>query len=109
MNKFMKSFMNEYSNDFLHYFEEHRAKKLINRKDYKELRAKKQVIMEKYPKARMFLEDEKVQDMTHEDLKAILQIINIEHKINIIEMKEAFKLGGKEAYILAEEMDMLNI
>ena len=109
MDKFMKSFMNEYSNDLLHYFEKHRAKNLINRKDYKELRDKKRVIMEKYPKARMFLEDEKIQDMTHEELNAILQIISIEHKINIIEMKEAFKLGGKEAYIYAEEMDMIRI
>lgn len=109
MEKFMNSFINEYSNDFLEFFDNHRAKKLINREDYKNLRDKKRKIMEEYPKARTFLEDEKIIDMTNEEKKAVLRIIDIQEKIKIIELKEAFKLGGKEAYILAEEMDMLNI
>lgn len=65
--------------------------------------------MEEYPKARTFLEDEKIIDMTNEEKKAVLKIIDIQEKIKIIELKEAFKLGGKEAYILAEEMDMISI
>ena len=47
--------------------------------------------------------------MTNEEKKAVLKIIDIQEKIKIIELKEAFKLGGKEAYILAEEMDMISI
>ena len=38
MEKFMNSFINEYSNDFLEFFDNHRAKKLMNREDYKSLR-----------------------------------------------------------------------
>ena len=81
----------------------------MNREDYKELRDKKRAIMEQYPKARSFLEDEKIMDMTEQEKKAVLQILDIQEKIKIIELKEAFKLGGKEAYIFAEEMEMLSI
>lgn len=109
MDKFISSFMNEYSDDFLQYFDNYRAKKLMDREDYKELRDKKRAIMEQYPKSRSFLEDEKIIDMTDQDKKAVLQILNIQEKIKIIELKEAFKLGGKEAYIFAEEMDMISI
>lgn len=109
MEKFMNSFINEFSNDFLKYFDNYRIKKLMNREDYKELRDRKRTIIAEYPKARSFLEDEKIMDMTDEEKKAVLLIIDIEEKIKITELKEAFKLGGKEAYILAEEMDMLNI
>ena len=109
MERFMNSFINEYSDDFLAFFDNHRTKKLMNREDYKNLRDKKRKIMEEYPKARTFLEDEKIIDMTEEEKKAVLEIIDIQEKIKIIELKEAFKLGGKEAYILAEEMDMIRI
>ena len=41
--------------------------------------------------------------------KCILKIIDLEDDLVILEIKESFKLGFKEAYIYFEEMGMLNI
>lgn len=45
----------------------------------------------------------------HEEVEKFYQLISIYEKIHLLELKEAFKLGAKEAYIFFEEQDMLNI
>lgn len=37
------------------------------------------------------------------------QLISIYEEMKILELKEIFKLGAKEAYIFFEEQNMLNI
>lgn len=109
MEKLMDSFMNDSGNSFMQLFEVAREKHLLNREDYKTISDKMVEIMEEFPKARSFLQDEVITDMTDDEKDAVLRIIDLKEQIKVIEYKEAFKLGAKEMYIFLEDMDMLNI
>lgn len=71
-----------------------------NRKDYKEIVDKMNEIKVKYPKLRTFLEDRETIELTKEELKAVIEYINLKEKIEDIEKVEMFKLGLKEAKCL---------
>ena len=109
MEKLMDSFWNENGMNFMQYFEEHRQEKLLNREDYHELEEKYKNIANQYPRALDFFENENVGEMTEEEQNAILKLIDLREQIKVIELKEGYKLGFKEAYIFFEEMGMLNI
>ena len=47
--------------------------------------------------------------LNDEEENAIIEILKFQEEINLIELKEAFKLGFKEAYIYFESMDMLKV
>lgn len=48
-------------------------------------------------------------ELTYDDENALNDLLSLQRELDIIELKEAFKLGFKEAYIYFESMDMLNI
>ena len=49
----------------------------------------------------MFIEDEEInKNLNTEELKAVLEIIDIENNINALEVEEAFILGLKENEML---------
>ena len=54
------------------------------------------------------LEDKENVNLTCEDVKKLNEILSLERELNIIELKESFKLGFKEAYIYFESMNMLS-
>lgn len=108
MEKVMDSFMNEYQSSFEQFFER-RRQKMMKREDYKSLEDEKKALYDKFPKLVDYLQNENIVDLSNEEKQAVLQIIDIQEKIKIIEYREAFKLGGKEAYIFFEEQGMLNI
>ena len=64
-------------------------------------------IYDKYPSVRELFEDEIAKGYTIEEQKAIEEIFRINDYRDIIERKECFKLGFKEAYIFFEEQEML--
>ena len=66
-------------------------------------------LYEKYPKLREFIEDEKPTSFNVEETDAFCEWLGLYDSLKIIELLEAFKLGGKEAYIFFEEQGMLNI
>ena len=109
MEKLMDSFWNENGMNFMQYFEKHREEELLNREDYHELEEEYKSIANQYPRAVDFFENENVGEMTEEEQNAILKLIDLREQIKVIELKEGYKLGFKEAYIFFEEMGMLNI
>lgn len=95
------TFFNNCLDDFLDYFEREKSRKLAKRKDYIELKNKRQQIKEKYPNVRLFIEDEEInKTLNTDELRAVLDIIEIEHDISALEVEEAFKLGLKENEML---------
>lgn len=97
----MDSFFNNCLDDFLDYFERQKTERLSKKTEYIELRNKMQEIKNKYPDVRLYIEDEKTdKNLNKEELKAVLEIIEIENNMNELEVEEAFKLGLKENQML---------
>lgn len=102
-----KTFFDEYTDNFMEYFEEHKTIK--NREDYKEISNKILELENKYPNTQLYLEDDEIVDLNEEERRAVLEIIDLQDDITVLEIKESFKLGFKEAYIYFKQMGMLNI
>lgn len=109
MDKVLNSFINEHKDAFNEYYNLHVMNKLPNREDYKEIIDKVHAIYDKYPNIREFIEDEIPTTFNQEETDACCEIFSLYESLKIIELMEAFKLGGKEAYIFFEEQGMLNI
>lgn len=109
MENVLNSFINEHKLVFNEYFNNHIDNKLKNREDYKKITDEIQSIYNKYPNIRAFIEDEIPMTFGKEETEAFSTLYNLYDNLNIIELLEAFKLGGKEAYIFFEEQGMLNI
>lgn len=109
MEELYEGFFNKYSTDFYEYFDKHLVENVIKKGEYKEIEDEIKKIKNKYPNLVTLLEDREEVDLTYEDEKALNEILSLERELNIIELKESFKLGFKEAYIYFESMNMLNI
>ncbi len=109
MEKVMNSFINEHKDAFNEHFNFYVKDKLSNREDYKGIMDKIHALYEKYPNLREFIEDEKPTSFNVEETDAFCEWLGLYDSLKIIELLEAFKLGGKEAYIFFEEQGMLNI
>ena len=109
MEKVLDSFMNETNNLFNDFFHKKTRKNLENREDYLQIISERDSIYEEYPQIREFIEDEKPMNFGDNEVEAMYKIISIYEQIHLLELREAFKLGAKEAYIFFEEQGMLNI
>ena len=109
MEELYGGFFNKYSTDFYEYFDKHLVENVIKEGEYKKIEDEIQEIKNKNPNLVTLLEDGEDVDLNYEDAKALNEILSLERELNIIELKESFKLGFKEAYIYFESMDMLNI
>ena len=69
-----------------------------NNAEYKELFDKIEMIKDKYPNIRGVLEDEKICEMTLEEIKELLKAINLYRDLIRIEQYEIFLLGGYECF-----------
>lgn len=109
MDKVLDSFINEHKDVFNEFFNYHIKDKLNNREDYKAIWDEIHELYDKYPNLREFVEDEKPTTFNVEETDAFCEWLGLNDSLHIIELLEAFKLGGKEAYIFFEEQGMLNI
>ena len=109
MNKVLDSFMNEENNNFNEFFHYKSKKILEKREDYIEIKNGINEIYKKYPQLQGFYEDEIPMNFDKETMKAFYDLLRYNDRIQILELREAFKMGAKEAYIFFEEQDMLNI
>lgn len=109
MEKLMNSFINTSVSGFLEYFDEYKHEKLMNREDYKNLHNQVDEIFDKYQNVQSFIEDEQITDLTEEEKKMTLSILDLQEETTTLELIEAFKLGGKEMLNFLLEMDMLKI
>lgn len=107
MEKLMNSFINRTANGFLEYFDEYKQKKLMNREDYKNLYNQINEIFDKYKNVQSFIEDEQMIDLTEEEKKMALSVLDLHEDIATLELIEAFKLGEKEMINFLLEMDMI--
>lgn len=109
MEELCEGFFDEYSTDFYEYFDKHLVKNVIKKGEYKEIEDEIKEIKNKNPNLVAILEDKENVSLTREDVKNLNKILSLERELNIIELKESFKLGFKEAYIYFESMNMLSI
>lgn len=109
MNKKLDSFINEYKDAFDEYYNTKVMIKLEKREDFKQIHDKIDEIFKKYPKLKDFVCDEKPASFNQEETDAFAEIYNLYDCLKIIELLEAFKLGGKEALVFFKEQEMLNI
>lgn len=94
------TFLNYKFNEFTEWIEDQKAKYIFKTKEYKELQSKYDFISEQYPKAALVLEDLKPIELNKEEMKALVQLHEIEIELGYIEKKLYFKLGMKEAMSL---------
>lgn len=109
MEKSDEGFFDQYTDDFADYFENQRVMRIMLESEYKKINKAICEIKNKYPNAVTLLEDGENVKLNDEEEKAIIEILNLQEEINMIELKESFKLGFKEAYIYFKSMDMLKI
>ena len=100
-------FFNQYTDDFFEYFERH--KNIKKNKEYFELITQIEYLKTKYPKVRSFLEDKEIINFSETEKMGLLKILDLQEELSILDLKESFKLGFKEAYIYFRSMNMLNI
>lgn len=94
------SFFYKCVDSVMQFIEYNRFNIWTEREDYKEIMDKIEKIKDKYPKIRTFLEDEKIIKLTDEELKGLLEVINLNNDIQSLEIVETFKLGLKEGNFL---------
>ena len=113
MEKLNEEFLNQYTDEwsdyFADYFENQRVSRIRLKPEYQKLEKEICKIKNKYPNVVTLLEDGEKTKLNDEEENAIIEILKLQEEINMIELKESFKLGFKEAYIYFESMDMLKI
>lgn len=109
MEKSDEGFFDQYTDDFANYFENQRVMRIMLESEYKKINKAICEIKNKYPNVVTLLEDGENVKLNDEEEKSIIEILNLQEEINMIELKESFKLGFKEAYIYFKSMDMLKI
>lgn len=109
MNKVLDSFMNEENNNFNEFFHYKSKDILEKREDCLEIKKSINAIYKEYPQIQSFYEDEKPMNFNEKTTEAFYDLISLHDRIHILELREAFKMGAKEAYIFFEEQNMLNI
>jgi len=89
-------FLSNYSVDFEMYMDKYKVNVLYKNKKYNKIRLQIRDLKEKYPRILSFFEEDKIVDFNTEEIETILKIIRLEDKLNVIEIREAFRLGIKE-------------
>lgn len=102
-----KTFFDEYTDDFLDYLETNRMKIVRQNAEYKQLEEKISKIKAENPNVRTFLEEKEAVPLTDVEQNAVLDILEIQGKMDNIEMKEVFKLGGREMFVFIKQMKLL--
>lgn len=101
------TFFEEYKDDFIDYLEKNRMENLREREEYNKISNEISKIKEKYPNVRSFLEDNEYINLTEDELKAVLKILDLQASIDVEETKEVFRLGAKEAILSLNQMHIL--
>ena len=109
MIKLEEGFFDQYVEDFFEYFDKYKVSNIMKNREYKRINQQIGRLKEKYPNVTLFLEDKENIWLNNAEQKAILEILKLQGELDIIELKEAFKLGFKEAYIYFKSVDMLKI
>lgn len=108
MEELEKSFIERYNDDFLYYVDDNRYD-WMKREEYIEAERKKNRIYEDYPRVEKYVETSNIPRLNKQDLEALREYMDIERDIDIIEQKQIFKLGFREALLFFKELGFLKI
>lgn len=100
-------FFDEYSDDFYDYLNTNRVRMLKENAEYKELEVKREKIKADNPNIRAIFEDKEAVQLTEDEVKDVLDMLEIEGDINTIETIENFKLGAREMLLFLKQMRLL--
>lgn len=100
-------FFDEYSDDFYDYLNTNRVRMLKENAEYKELEVKREKVKADNPNIRAIFEDKEAVQLTEDEVKAVLDMLEIEGDINTIETIENFKLGAREMLLFLKQMRLL--
>ena len=87
-------------NEISDYFEEQKYRNLKKNEEYNKIRYKIEEIKEKFPKVREFFEDNRIEQFTKEEMKAILDITELQNDRAMYEADEMLKIGLREGKAL---------
>lgn len=87
-------------NEISDYFEEQKYRNLKKNKEYDKIRHKIEEIKNKYPRVREFFEDDKIEQLTKKEMKAILDITELQNNRAMYEADEMLKIGLREGKAL---------
>ncbi|MCI8760332.1 MAG: hypothetical protein HFJ34_04340 [Clostridia bacterium] len=87
-------------NEISDYFEEQKYRNLKKNKEYDKIRHKIEEIKNKYPRVREFFEDDKIEQLTKKEMKAILDITELQNDRTMYEADEMLKIGLREGKAL---------
>ena len=97
-------FFDEYSDDFYDYLNTNRVRMLKENAEYKELEVKREKVKADNPNIRAIFEDKEAVQLTEDEVKDVLDMLEIEGDINTIETIENFKLGAREMLLFLKQM-----
>ena len=100
-------FFDEYSDDFYDYLNTNRVRMLKENAEYKELEVKREKVKADNPNIRAIFEDKEAVQLTEDEVKAVLDMLEIEGDIKTIETIENFKLGAREMLLFLKQMRLL--
>lgn len=101
------AFIDKYSDDFEDYLETEKRTLLKENEEYQKLLKKISQIKAKNPNVRTVIEDKEAVNLSDVELNEILNIIEIQEKVNEIELKQCFKLGIREMLLFIKQMNLL--
>lgn len=87
-------------NEIEDYFEEQKYRNLKKNEEYNKIRYKIEEIKDKFPKVREFFEDNKIEQLTKEEMKAVLDITELQDDRAMYEADEMLKIGLREGKAL---------
>ena len=101
--KIEEEFLEKFEDCFQESFEDYKRLKLSKSTEYKDMKKKILTIKSEYPKVELALEKKAVGSLTEEEVKKLVEIINIEEDIKAKTEVLAYKLGFKIACQLLSE------
>ena len=87
------SMFNKNIDEIMCYVKNKQYDKLKKREDYNKIIQQIEDIKTKYPKVKACIEDENIIELSKEEIKAVLDIKNLNDKLEYIGIEEVFKIG----------------
>ena len=88
-----ENFIIDYESDFNDFFENYKVKVLYKNEEYFKIIKSISDLLDKYPRIRKLYEDNKIDKFSDDEIKAILEFIDLNESKNSIEVRTAFALG----------------